>query len=88
MRSETPSADRLFEIAQAQHGLFTTKQAKQAGYSEVVASNITAFETENGIRLKNRRGRGGVVEDVRFNNWTMDHVGEGIVVTSYYVMGG
>jgi predicted transcriptional regulator of viral defense system len=34
MRSEAPSADRLFEIAQAQHGLFTTKQAKQAGYSE------------------------------------------------------
>lgn len=34
MRPESPSADRLFEIAEAQHGLFTTKQAKQAGYSE------------------------------------------------------
>ena len=34
MRSDAPSADRLFEIAEAQHGLFTTKQAKQAGYSE------------------------------------------------------
>src|SRR5215469_16598830 len=29
--SESPSADRLFEIAEAKHGLFTTKQA---GYSE------------------------------------------------------
>jgi predicted transcriptional regulator of viral defense system len=34
MRSEAPSANQLFEIAEAQHGLFTTKQAKQAGYSE------------------------------------------------------
>ena len=34
MRSEVPAADRLFEIAEAQHGLFTTKQAKRAGYSE------------------------------------------------------
>jgi polygalacturonase len=54
----------------------------------VVASNITAVDTENGIRLKSRRGRGGVVEDVSFSNWTMENVGEGIVVTSYYVMGG
>jgi predicted transcriptional regulator of viral defense system len=34
MWSEAASADRLFEIAEAQHGLFTTKQAKEAGYSE------------------------------------------------------
>jgi hypothetical protein len=28
------------------------------------------------------------VEDVRFDNWTMENVGTGIVVTSYHVMGG
>ena len=28
------------------------------------------------------------MEDVRFDNWTMENVGVGIVVTSYYVMGG
>ncbi len=54
----------------------------------VVASNITAVGTENGIRIKSRRGRGGVVEDLRFDNWTMEDVGTGIVVTSYYTMGG
>jgi hypothetical protein len=54
----------------------------------VVAANITAFDTEVGIRLKSRRGRGGTVEDMRSDNWTMENVGTGIVVTSYYVMGG
>ena len=54
----------------------------------IVASNITAVDTENGIRIKSRRGRGGVIEDLRFDNWTMRHVGEGIVVTSYYRMEG
>ena len=28
------------------------------------------------------------MEDVRFDNWTMENVGTGIVVTSYYIMGG
>jgi|GEM_PF-3027833 len=35
MRSDLPSADRLFEIAEAQHGLFNTKQA---GYSRKSAA--------------------------------------------------
>lgn len=54
----------------------------------IAASNITAVDTENGIRIKSRRGRGGVVEDLRFDNFTMENVGTGIVVTSYYIMGG
>jgi polygalacturonase len=44
--------------------------------------------TQVGIRIKSRRGRGGFVEDVRFNNWTMENVGEAIVVTNYYAMEG
>jgi polygalacturonase len=70
------------------HGAVVIGSETSGSIRNVVASNITAFETENGIRLKSRRGRGGVVEDVRFDNWTMENVGEGIVVTSYYVMGG
>lgn len=70
------------------HGAVVLGSETSGSIRNIVASNITAFETENGIRLKSRRGRGGVVEDVRFSNWTMDHVGEGIVITSYYVMGG
>jgi polygalacturonase len=70
------------------HGAVVIGSETSGSIRNVVASNITAVDTENGIRIKSRRGRGGVVEDVRFDNWTMEDVGTGIVVTSYYVMGG
>ena len=70
------------------HGAVVIGSETSGSIRNVVASNITAVDTENGIRIKSRRGRGGVVEDARFDNWTMENVGVGIVVTSYYVMGG
>ena len=70
------------------HGAVVIGSETAGSIRNVTASNITAVDTENGIRLKSRRGRGGVVEDIRFDNWTMENVGVGIVVTSYYVMGG
>jgi polygalacturonase len=70
------------------HGAVVIGSETAGSIRNVVAANITAAGTEVGIRLKSRRGRGGVVENVRFDNWAMDRVGEGIVVTSYYVMGG
>ena len=44
--------------------------------------------TQIGVRIKSRRGRGGVVEDVRFNNWTMENVGTAINVICDYMMEG
>lgn len=70
------------------HGAVVIGSETSGGIRNVTASNITADGTEVGIRLKSRRGRGGVVENVRFDNWTMQNVRDGIVVTSYYVMGG
>lgn len=70
------------------HGAVVIGSETSGSIRDVAASNITAVDTENGIRIKSRRGRGGVVEDVRFDNWTMENVATGIVVTSYYVMGG
>ena len=70
------------------HGAVTIGSETSGGVRNIVASNITAVDTENGIRIKSRRGRGGVIEDLRFDNWTMENVGEGIVVTSYYRMEG
>jgi polygalacturonase len=70
------------------HGAVVIGSETAGSIRNVTASNITASGTEVGIRIKSRRGRGGVVEDLRFDNWTMENVGEGIVVTSYYVMGG
>jgi polygalacturonase len=70
------------------HGAVVIGSETSGSIRNVVASNMVADETENGIRIKSRRGRGGVIEDVRFDNWTMQDVGKGIEVTSYYVMGG
>jgi polygalacturonase len=70
------------------HGAVVIGSETAGGIRNVTANNITADGTEVGIRLKSRRGRGGVVENIRFDNWTMENVGTGIVVTSYYVMGG
>jgi polygalacturonase len=70
------------------HGAVTLGSEISGGIRNVVADNITCDGTEIGVRIKSRRGRGGVVEDVRFNNWTMENVGTAINVTSYYMMEG
>jgi len=70
------------------HGAVTLGSEISGGIRNVVADNITCDGTDAGVRVKSRRGRGGFVEDVRFNNWTMEDVGTGIEVTSYYLMEG
>ncbi len=70
------------------HGAVTLGSEISGGIRNVVADNITCDGTQIGVRIKSRRGRGGVVEDVRFNNWTMENVGTAINVTSYYMMEG
>lgn len=46
------SFKRLFEIAEGQRGLFTTKQAKQAGYAE----NTHPYHVQVGNWLRRHRG--------------------------------
>ncbi len=70
------------------HGAVTLGSEIPGGIRNVVADNLTCDGTQIGIRIKSRRGRGGVVEDVRFDNWTMENVGIGIDVTRYYLMEG
>jgi polygalacturonase len=70
------------------HGAVTLGSEIAGGIRNVVADNITCRETDIGVRLKSRRGRGGFVEDVRFNNWTMENVGTGIEVIADYMMEG
>jgi hypothetical protein len=40
--------------------------------------------TDAGVRLKSRRGRGGLVENITYTDLTMKNVGQAIVITSYY----
>ncbi len=70
------------------HGGVVLGSETAGGIRNVVASNITCDSTQIGIRLKSRRGRGGVIENIRFDNWTMNHVGQAISVTNYYTMEG
>ena len=70
------------------HGAVTIGSETSGSVRNVVASNITVKGAENGARIKSERGRGGAVEDIRFDNWTMENVAAAIVVTSYYTMEG
>jgi polygalacturonase len=70
------------------HGAVTIGSETSGSVRNVVASNITVVDADNGARIKSERGRGGVVENIRFENWTMRNVGEAIVVTSFYQMEG
>ncbi|MBV9084227.1 MAG: right-handed parallel beta-helix repeat-containing protein, partial [Acidobacteriaceae bacterium] len=70
------------------HGAVVLGSEIAGGIRNLVASNITCNGTQIGVRIKSRRGRGGVVENVRFDNWSMDNVPVGIDVTNYYIMEG
>jgi len=54
----------------------------------VVASNIICQGTGWAIDIKSQRGRGGVLEDILFDNWTMDDIAGPSMVSQYYQMQG
>jgi polygalacturonase len=68
------------------HGAVVIGSETAGGVRNVVASNIVSTGTEIGIRIKSGRSRGGVVENLRFDNWVIDRpLKDGILVTNYYV---
>jgi polygalacturonase len=69
------------------HGAVVLGSETSGGFHNIVASNIVCQGTEKGVRIKSTRGRGGVIENVRFDHWTMDSVAEAINVTNYYTRG-
>lgn len=54
------------------------------GVKDVVVRDCTFEGTENGIRIKSDRKRGGTVENVLCENITMKDVAGAITITSYY----
>lgn len=66
------------------HGAVVLGSETSGGIRNVVASNIVALGTEKGVRIKSTRGRGNVIENIRFDHWTMEDVPEAINVTNYY----
>jgi polygalacturonase len=68
------------------HGAVVVGSETAGGVRNVTASNIVAKGTEIGIRIKSGRSRGGVIENLRFDNWVIENpMRSGILVTNYYV---
>ncbi|TWU00220.1 Endo-polygalacturonase precursor [Botrimarina colliarenosi] len=54
------------------------------GVKDVIVRNCTFEDTDNGIRIKSDRKRGGTVENLLCENITMKNVAGAITITSYY----
>ncbi len=67
------------------HGAVVLGSETSGGIRNVVASNIVSQGTDRGIRIKSTRGRGGLLENIRFDNWVIEDTPyPAIEVTNYY----
>lgn len=55
------------------------------GVRNVTVRNCTFENTENGLRIKSQRGKGGLVENIRYRDITMKNVVPAITLTCYYM---
>ncbi|MEW5870188.1 MAG: glycoside hydrolase family 28 protein [Chloroflexota bacterium] len=69
------------------HGGVVIGSETSGDVRNVVISNCVFIGTDRGIRLKSRRGRGGVVEDIRVNNVIMEKVLCPFAMNLYYACG-
>ncbi len=69
------------------HGGVVIGSEMSGDVRNVVISNCVFIGTDRGIRLKSRRGRGGVVEDVRVTNIVMTDVLCPFTMNLYYAPG-
>jgi polygalacturonase len=69
------------------HGGVVIGSEMAGGVRNVVIANCIFESTDRGIRLKSRRGRGGIVEDVRVTNVIMTGVLCPFTVNLYYACG-
>jgi polygalacturonase len=66
------------------HGAVVLGSEMSGDVRNVVISNCVFTATDRGIRMKTRRGRGGVIEDVRVSNIVMRDVLVPFTVNLYY----
>ena len=66
------------------HGGVVLGSEMSGGIRNVTISNCIFVGTENGLRIKTRRGRGGVIEDVRASNIVMRDVLMPFTANLYY----
>jgi polygalacturonase len=68
-------------IARKGGGLLTLGSETSGGIRHVLATDVTAMGTGNGFQIKSATTRGGVIEDIHFNNVKMDSVGNAFLYT-------
>ncbi|MBB3108862.1 polygalacturonase [Paenibacillus phyllosphaerae] len=69
------------------HGGVVIGSEMSGSIRRVTIANCIFMGTDRGIRLKSRRGRGGVVEDIRVSNVVMEDVICPFVLNLYYFCG-
>ncbi|MFS0778229.1 glycoside hydrolase family 28 protein [Neobacillus sp. 3P2-tot-E-2] len=69
------------------HGAVVFGSEMSGDIRNVTISNCTFQDTDRGIRFKSRRGRGGVVEDIRVDNIVMERVICPFILNLYYFCG-
>ncbi len=70
------------------HGGVVIGSEMSGGVKNVTISNCVFSGTDRGIRIKTRRKRGGLIEDVIISNILMDKVLVPFVINGYYQCGG
>ncbi len=69
------------------HGGVVIGSEMSGDIRNVTISNCVFKQTDRGIRLKSRRGRGGIVEDIRISNIVMEDVICPFIMNLYYFCG-
>jgi polygalacturonase len=69
------------------HGGVVLGSEMSGDIRNVTISNCVFQETDRGIRLKSRRGRGGIIEDIQVSNIVMDNVVCPFILNLYYFCG-
>lgn len=69
------------------HGGIVLGSEMSGGIRNVTVTNCVFQDTDRGIRLKSRRGRGGYIEDLRIDNIVMDNVLCPFIMNLYYFCG-
>lgn len=69
------------------HGAIVLGSEMSGCIRNVTITNCVFQKTDRGIRFKTRRGRGGTISDITFNNIVMDEVLSAFVMNYYYYCG-